>query len=608
MGAVDLSSIADILVEDDLYRICGPTEGYRCKVTYSLGPLFSLSPLAQVQVNLTCSIVQSFCVQSPFAASHPLFFCEVMSRQSRRGSVLVKVAFANGTIESSSFRTLWEEWLSTPEPQQLVCALRSQVPSIVAIVAHVNENPDRNATKPCKPNKESSYVRLWQEGAACMAEQTPNDKNYVLSCDSFCEVNQLMESKIYFYILQVLQLQHEKTDKRSLFLSGRDVIAMFLSLRDFYDSVWCATTCPSVFSDCRLNDITCCELKRKNEIAASLDKGYCGSQDIIITAGRHGLHPSTSVALINRAQDRKVANLIYISCNRVSFVRDWHLLKESFRLSDVAVFDFFPGTPYEMIVVHFTPYSSESLQGSLLMLPVGPPGSGKSICGAYLQNALKEDDTSLDICRSELGRFTLAAALAEDVTIPRRHLHISPLSEFTLWERDLIFKQLRSEGVSLNKTKVRVHEALLNSFRLHGAKNYLYVDTTNGSSDARRMYMEEWSGRREFLSDEACVVCLQYFFQLKNRSELLQRVQCRGEHPSFPDSEPEQIRKVDVILDSIEGATSTPYSSVASIAIDNTEDKDATGFQVLFSFSVYRLLSSQLARQACKVSGVEVLE
>lgn len=63
---------------------------------------------------------------------------------------------------------------------------------------------------------------------------------------------------------------------------------------------------------------------------------------VIIDPPRAGLHPKVASTLLEEAP----AHLIYVSCNYVSFARDFSRLRERYGIADLAAFDLFPHSPH----------------------------------------------------------------------------------------------------------------------------------------------------------------------------------------------------------------------------------------------------------------------
>lgn len=658
-----IKSMVDALVADPARRVSGPTSKYRCKATYSLYPHLQVSPIVSDTVNSLCESVETFKRDhSVFFHRHPQFFFEVMGKENRVGDLIVKLVLINewlprekGERPKSCFcnspsakktkveslteeqleeqpKSIWEEWISSEEPEKLLNFLLQRHPSLVAVVAHVDIIPAQGRRK---PTKSSNYVSLTHDKSSKIREVTTNGKVYSLSVDSFCEVNQYMESKIFEYICSILDLNcaPEMDVKRALFLSGRDILAMFKSLESFYDTTECVTTCPSVFRDAEENGMSfCTELAEKNNVCTFL-RSFCESNShkikhAILTSGRHGLHPSTSVELVNLAEEGALTDLIYISCNIDSLARDFHIFKEGFRMHSAQVFDFFPETLYVMTVVHWKPYALEALKGSLLTLPIGPPGSGKSTIGKKILEVLQVENPHIKVnkgIRSTSNVLVLNERIASDTSVPRSFLNVETTFKISVIERDVLFKSFKEQGCSLHVSKTKTHESLLDALAQGGSdRSILYLDSTNGSEDARKLYKGKWIepsvpspcslfGPHSLInnSDPEIPGCLELLFVCKDVETLLKRVQGRGYHPSFPDELEKQEKKICNIIAALQvnGDGKSPLeglcftqmlnpqisSSFCAIKNCNNTTKNETVGISLFIILSHLYLSSSLA-------------
>eukprot|EP00796_Vickermania_ingenoplastis_P005320 gene5320-3822_t len=564
-AGLTLKEVSRIIVNEittnEKIRVHGPQTHYRCKATYSLYPQLVVSPITYESVNDACESVSVFRMHhSAIGQEHPRFFFEVMAKENRKGQLMIKIVFINKIDPTQGSTTLWERWSMSTEPAELVSFLKQRHPAVVAIVAHVDLQPTGNCSH--KPNKNGSYISLLQNVPPTLEEQTPNGVAYTLSADSFCEVNPFMEIKMFQYISRTLLLFDTERNPQlfSLFLSGRDVLAMQKSLASQYGFIESVTSCPSVFEDAAVNQVDC-KLSQKNSIWTCLnqfvEKRETSTRHVIITAGRHGLHPSTTVALVNLANKRLVHNFIYISCNKESFARDFHILKEGLRLIDVSVFDFFPGTSYAMTVIHMMPYKFERLQGSLLVLPIGPPGSGKTTAGRWLHEIFNSTKTSPTAQLMECGMYCLPSDITDDPSIPRKCLDVESVMQVRTVERDRLFKYFRDQKMSLKSARAKTHEALLGSVCHDAVRSLLYLDSTNGSAEARQLYLSKWisegnvgTSNHHMIGERECVVEL--LFLCRDTDLLLKRLQQRTDHPSFPTNPDEQREKLQKILSAVD--------------------------------------------------------
>lgn len=596
-------------------------------------------------------------------------------------------------------RTLFDVWRRSAEPLALERHLRTKFPGLIAVVAHVRQpavdatGDAASAPRPArpalhsKPDKFSAYVPLNADGAASMVEYTPNGRPFRLSADSFCEVNHDMEGAIFHAIVEFLRLDGDVAAtnasqdvprrstgdatvaakempattetgsaaglpapcRRRAFICGRDVNSVVRTFEDFYRATTVATSCPCVFADANTNGIAQCQLRAKDQLAELLH-GFANAAPsaardvapeeahVLITAGRHGLHPHTTVALAQLAQlaaAARVTDLIYVSCNVESLTRDVHVLKEAMFIAHARTFDFFPGTDYVMTVLHLRPLCAVPRCG-LLVLPVGVPGTGKSTsgralaaffatvhCGGACETTYGSSAKQLKGPAAKRARREGRGALS--CVVPRSFLAVShPPFDYRHVERDQVFHDAHASA-GLKAAKQQTHEALLaalgswadtrtppcgtersvtgspqvsrsavpqrgvddNAVLLEQAsvsRRVLYLDSTNGSREARQLYCATWgSGEDAAKGGCAPASCLALFFQPPSaatvEAELLARVQRRGPHPSFPATADEQLRKLRVIADAVKGGSGAPSHAMGS----EHYDTDAASYRVAAS-------------------------
>lgn len=67
---------------------------------------------------------------------------------------------------------------------------------------------------------------------------------------------------------------------------------------------------------------------------------------VIVDPPRAGLHPKVAKKLLERAPER----LVYVSCNYESFVRDFAVLRNGYRITEMRALDLFPHSPHVELV------------------------------------------------------------------------------------------------------------------------------------------------------------------------------------------------------------------------------------------------------------------
>jgi hypothetical protein len=587
------ATLCRAVVECPALRVPGPALGYRNKITYSLRPSFSVSDLADGRINEACSTVYEF------STKESLFFdvwCEVCAKRTRRDELLIKTSFR---CDEKIF-TQWKN----EESAAFVRYVQKQLPSCTALIAHTS-----NSSSTAKPGKHDQYVTLI--GSGCVVEYTPNGFGFSLSADSFCEVNHTMEDAMFSAALRMLQLGEHASEgkKRRAFMTGRDINSVYRTFAGYYaEPVVAVTSCPRVHMDTIINGIPC-DLCSKDCIGPDHivpkvggrvleeDDTSDGRFDMLVTAGRHGLHRNTVDAINSVVQH--VASVLYVSCNVESMTRDVHLFKSRFFIRDAAVFDFFPGTSYVMTMLVLEPFAV--LPRKLLVLPVGPPLVGKSSSCRYLRDMAlaseKLDGDKVKAHQQHLRQQRGIVSVIRDMPRIQRQLQVD------IFERDCVFHMHKEKGCSLRKAKEGTHSDLLAA--LGDAAGHdddrpasaatLCIDSTNGSADARTLYIEEWrkhhtpfkvrtsdgrSTESSFYSPLIEYIVINMKVSNMNvdastsaflgkdaeddsiASVLCQRAVGRRDHPAFPREKELQRKKITDIMRALERDHEGPFSSL----------------------------------------------
>jgi len=443
-------------------------------------------------------------------------------------------------------------------------------PSLECLVYNETETTAR-------PTKEDPQHLLY--GRTYVTETTPPPTNltYQLSPDTFCEINHEVERLQYDqakeWLLRYCSPNDAKT--QTLLVSGRDVSSFGLGFgaleddrkRRLFQDVVAVQHCGLVHADAVANferhadnvNATAYH-KTKQEMGKAIcnhlsdtatTRNNGDQQNVLVgvmTGGRKGLDPNYVEYLVG-AHDLQV--IIYNSCNTKSLVRDMQSLHPAFDIEDFRSYNFFPGTKYTAsltLLIRRLPKT--------LILPVGPAGVGKSCLAESLIH----------------GGMALKC-----------------------WQRDIVFSKLRAEGVGLNKTKSQVHQDLL-SF-LSSNSGLLYVDSTNGNEEARRLYLKEAKADR--------VVYLNFHLLQGTKEEqfewLMNRTQNRlgdnsDQHPAFPDTLEDQRKKHANILKGISYPTtiddevSTSKTSTLLLPCHPEEDIEHRSFAVFVGITCSKFL------------------
>ena len=499
--------------------------GYRNKITYSI-PLVELSPLAQDDINRVCQYVNQ-CNPTHF------WFREVMVKATRSGELMVRVTIQPKDIYVQADVGIERESVIEEEMRIFAHASTQTFPCIKCICYNVSYDRSR-------PTKDATLHMLTSQ--FYVMEQIPTTPfEYQVSPDAFCEVNHEVE------FLQYLQtsewIQQQKNKNAILLCSGRDINSFGLGFGTLvsedgtriFKQVVAVQHCPLVHADALANfernshhlQVTLLHCT-KSTMAPSVAKAVRNALDshdstkvmVVTTGGRKGLDPSYLQYLCDNTQ---IECIIYNSCSTKSLIKDMHPLIASgkYVIKDFKSFDFFPDCSH-IYQASLTLLIRRPPKQKVLILPIGPAGVGKT---------------------------TLARSLA----------HHLKSYEFGWWQRDQVFATLRRQGTGLNKTKSLVHHHLLDF--LQQDSPVLFIDSTNGSTEARQLYVEK--------SNANCVVMVEMRPQMGSCEEtvlwLLRRTASRLEggheatdefssldqslyHPSFPTTVDDQRSKHENIL------------------------------------------------------------
>lgn len=535
-------------------------EKYRNKMTYNLPLPQALSILAEDRINHVCREVDEWVKLHD--QEKPLFR-EVMVKSTRDGCLLVRV-----TVQDSIYAE--EVW-----GPAFVAHLRHLFPTIQCFCYNV-------AHSRARPTKDAPLRMLYGDGH--LVEHTLTGLSYQIGPDTFSEINHEVES-----------LQSEKTvewiksfegTRAILLVSGRDVSSFGLNFgtirgsdgQMIFSEVVAVQHCPLVHKDATANfgrhsdKLKSTVLHRsKPEMVAGVAKALEAALKrqnhppvvVVTTGGRKGLNPGYLAFL---KENPTVSCIVYNSCSTKSLERDMEAFlggAVGFSLDGFASYDFFPGTGYTASLTRLV------RRPKTLVLPVGPAGTGKS---------------------------TLAKTLTSE-TAPDTVLW---------WQRDAVFSSLREQGIGMNKAKQMVHENLLSFLRASECNcSVRIVDSTNGSPDARSLYVHESMPDLVILVElrpRGCEEDIIEFLLEKTRD----RLGNSSTHPSFPDSVDEQRMKHSNILKGIhyssdgENASSVEKTSrLVRLSCDPSDEAmlSSLPFEVFVEFASSRALSRFLTRK-----------
>eukprot|EP00756_Hemistasia_phaeocysticola_P045164 Hpha_TRINITY_DN18925_c0_g1::TRINITY_DN18925_c0_g1_i1::g.17661::m.17661 len=403
----------DCLLEVPTLRLDGPRCGYRNKITYSVhqaGGVFNTTDLAREECNAVCRSVHQW------ASTREGVWCkgihEVCAKVSRSGAVMVKLFLVMSAEQQA-------KWVAEEFPR-FVEVMLEQHPTIATIVSQRSDSPS-------KPGKdEGTYTTLY--GPGFLRERTPNGVPYVISADSFCEINHFMEDRIWTLLDRWLPRRVEGVEGEpawDLLIMGRDSNPLAVGLfplmhgRHSCRRGYSVCHCPRVMRDLHSNVKEFCRDADKMGVHGVDGKfkyadtiralGDGVPIRVVINAGRSGMAPQTVKALSDHPL---IEQIITFSCNPKTLAPNaTALAKSGFGVANYRSLDFFPGTDYVMQAVDFRrPWRA-------LVLPVGPPGSGKSTLGRGVESwglsgSAVERDRIYAKCRSSLPSFAQAKRAA----------------------------------------------------------------------------------------------------------------------------------------------------------------------------------------------------
>ena len=147
---------------------------------------------------------------------------------------------------------------------------------------------------------------------------------------------------------------------------------------------------------------------------------------------------------------------------------------------------------------------------TLLIIPIGPPGSGKT----FLRFQLR------DYClKNDLG--------------------------FLDTNRDEIFKEIRKKN-SLKQSRRILYDKLMEFYKESRKDKYniIYIDSVNGSKNIRDKFIESIKPNK--------IIFINFIIGIENIEYLLKNTKNRTRHPTFPKNIIEQENIIKKILPKIE--------------------------------------------------------
>jgi hypothetical protein len=606
----------------------------------------------------------------------PELFVEVAARLTRTRELLIKLSTAHaGSAEfvASGAAAAMGRAIAARFPALKCFVLHVAPPHMPkaqkpAVAGSAQEEQQLDGETSESPGDYVPVLLVDGEPAATfVTDLTPNGVRVLVSADSFAEINPSVERDMFDTAVEFLGFTEAKSCEASggdnvvvlPVFSGRDCNIQYLSHAAAYKALSpdatpiLATQCCRAALDAQQMKLPVRFLNRpKAELggaifeevakqqallssASSTARGAAAAApaaaaaaaaaaaytapvavDLVVTAGRHGLHPQF-LAEIGR-HHAVIRQFLLTSCNVVSLAKDLHVLRETFAVVRCATFDFFPGTAFRMTILLLRPRRALRL----VVLPIGAPGCCKSSSCRALQAAFEEDPFVPPASLTSNNQRRKYVAAIEDhnrnaphqMSVKREQDDVSVLR----FERDALFAALRGGGKSMSETKAAVHAALMAALRGEEAsvaggadaaaaavaapvrvaptKRIVLIDSTNGSIEQRAEYVRV--ARNEAGASRTHVCVLEVFFdpariaarvRARNDDEeadkkhddddddsdtesraqivsaLLARCLARRDHPAFPTDAEEARKKIELILSGIEPPRAADSSLVVEI-------------------------------------------
>jgi len=166
-------------------------------------------------------------------------------------------------------------------------------------------------------------------------------KRFKISSDSFYQVNRFVTSKLYEQVINVFKNQKRKT-VLDLYC-GIGTIGIYI--HELVEKVLGIEIVLDAISDANYNK----ELNHVNNVSflcgnvSKYIKTLTGKYDLVIIDPPSGGLAKKALEELLRI---KAQTIIYISCNKLTFIRDLKLLEELYKVDSIRLFDMFPNTKH----------------------------------------------------------------------------------------------------------------------------------------------------------------------------------------------------------------------------------------------------------------------
>ncbi|CAK0837215.1 unnamed protein product [Prorocentrum cordatum] len=441
----------DLHARPELHVATG-CSGYRNKASLSLGELFAPQDSCAPELNRVASWLQASALSSAGSG----LWVEAALKLTRRGSLGVKVILRG--------REAAEEWVRDRSGAWWA-ELRRDLPFVSSVTYQVApaDSDEKPPKSPWHPRYQTPTALF---GDPFVLEGVPGGTlsqpapAYRLSPDTFSEVNTPAEDAMFEVLSEWVCGLRGRGEAQVLGMFGRNCGLLGLALQHRFDfrRVYARTHCPVTIADVQASvemlpphladlwDTGRCEKYDFGAAMAAIPEGQ-GKMLVHVTNSRHGLADGIIPALKAR---RDITAVAYNSCSHLPLPAEWQELFSgpgAFQLAAFRSFDLLAGTEF------MSSYFLLVRRPPMLVLPIGPPGVGKS---------------------------WLARRLA-------------PACE--VFERDrAFFEEMMREGGGLAGAKRRTHARLQRALEAAGrAGCALLVDSTNGRRDGREMLQQAYA-------------------------------------------------------------------------------------------------------------------
>ncbi len=230
-----------------------------------------------------------------------------------------------------------------PRGEELIKALRDEVPGLVSIIINVN--------------KKSTNVVLGDKNIVLWGKDTITDYigeyRFKISPHSFFQVNPTQTVVLYEKALQYAKLSGEEVVFDAY--CGTGTISLFLSAKakKVYGVEIVPQAIENAIENAKENQVENVEFmvgKAEEEIPRLIERGI-KAQVVVVDPPRKGCEASLLKAIAKMAPER----IVYVSCDVETLARDLRMLEDmGYKTKEVQPVDMFPQTGHVEVVVKLT--------------------------------------------------------------------------------------------------------------------------------------------------------------------------------------------------------------------------------------------------------------